>query len=399
MPQFTFQVFLLLATSYLVGVVIGFIIRSIIGNPQKAVSEKAQSSTSENIAAIGTGVATAATLATASVAQSESVVEEVKEAEPEVQTDDQVNQLVNNEQQGESSVAVNAEEVISDTSYQEPSEDLLINQGNEEIEAQVQVEEVTQDYTEVQPEETYNEPEVSESKFGEPVDYNQEIQSDQENQATDETQVEQVHQEEVTQNFEHVQPETSYQEPEILETQAEEPVEEVQSESSYQAPQEELAIETQPVEQFVSEVAEETSSHATMVTEAMGAAAGVAAASASDNLKSVANKGRVVGSDESDDGLVLENLSDGDFARLVKDRPVQKTNIVKARVSRGDDLKQIKGIGIIAESQLKSMGIKSYSQIADWSDKDVTKYDRVLKAKGKISSEKWVDQAKNLTEE
>ena len=115
-------------------------------------------------------------------------------------------------------------------------------------------------------------------------------------------------------------------------------------------------------------------------------------------LKSVSNKGRIIGQDENE-LPDIEELSESEYARLHKDRPVRKTKAVPSRMAQPDDLKKIKGIGIVLETQLQGLGVKSYRQIADWSDADVSSIDQKLNTQGKIREEKWVEQARDLVED
>lgn len=61
-----------------------------------------------------------------------------------------------------------------------------------------------------------------------------------------------------------------------------------------------------------------------------------------------------------------------------------------------DDLKRIRGIGVLIEKKLNSMGITSYDQIANWSVADIDRVSEVLDFKGRIERENWVEQARIL---
>ncbi|MFM9941147.1 MAG: hypothetical protein ACKVP7_16825 [Hyphomicrobiaceae bacterium] len=67
-----------------------------------------------------------------------------------------------------------------------------------------------------------------------------------------------------------------------------------------------------------------------------------------------------------------------------------------ARSGTPDDLKRIRGIGVLIEKKLNSMGITSYSQIANWSAPDIDRVSQVLDFKGRIERENWVEQARIL---
>ncbi len=118
-----------------------------------------------------------------------------------------------------------------------------------------------------------------------------------------------------------------------------------------------------------------------------------------DSLISTSNKGRVIGNEMPDDiDLDIADLTDSEYARLSKDLPVNKTTVMPSRASQAHDLKQIKGIGVIAETQLNGIGIESIHQIADWSEADIDAVDSELNAGGRVRSERWVEQARFLTD-
>ncbi len=66
------------------------------------------------------------------------------------------------------------------------------------------------------------------------------------------------------------------------------------------------------------------------------------------------------------------------------------------RAGTPDDLKRIRGIGVLIEKKLNSMGITSYGQIANWSAADIDRVSQVLDFKGRIERENWVEQARIL---
>ena len=61
-----------------------------------------------------------------------------------------------------------------------------------------------------------------------------------------------------------------------------------------------------------------------------------------------------------------------------------------------DDLTKISGVGKTIETKLHKMGITQYSQIAEWSKRDMTAVDEKLNFKGRIEREDWIAQAKVL---
>ncbi len=62
----------------------------------------------------------------------------------------------------------------------------------------------------------------------------------------------------------------------------------------------------------------------------------------------------------------------------------------------GDDLTRIVGIGATIEAQLKQIGVTSFSHIANLNKDEVAAIARRLGIAGRIESENWVEQARNL---
>lgn len=62
-----------------------------------------------------------------------------------------------------------------------------------------------------------------------------------------------------------------------------------------------------------------------------------------------------------------------------------------------DDLKRIRGIGVLIEKKLNSLGIASYDQIANWTVDDIAHISEVLDFRGRIERENWVEQARILS--
>jgi predicted flap endonuclease-1-like 5' DNA nuclease len=71
--------------------------------------------------------------------------------------------------------------------------------------------------------------------------------------------------------------------------------------------------------------------------------------------------------------------------------------IRSARSSPPDDLKRIRGIGVLIEKKLNAMGVTGYDQIANWSTADVDRVSELLDFKGRIERENWVEQARILS--
>jgi predicted flap endonuclease-1-like 5' DNA nuclease len=61
-----------------------------------------------------------------------------------------------------------------------------------------------------------------------------------------------------------------------------------------------------------------------------------------------------------------------------------------------DDLKRIRGIGVLIEKRLNALGITAYEQIANWTAADIERVSNTLDFKGRIERENWVEQARIL---
>lgn len=61
-----------------------------------------------------------------------------------------------------------------------------------------------------------------------------------------------------------------------------------------------------------------------------------------------------------------------------------------------DDLKRIRGIGVLIEKKLNSLGVTSYEQVANWSAEDIERISQVLDFRGRIERENWIEQARIL---
>ncbi|MET0569760.1 MAG: hypothetical protein ABWZ74_11835, partial [Hyphomicrobiaceae bacterium] len=66
------------------------------------------------------------------------------------------------------------------------------------------------------------------------------------------------------------------------------------------------------------------------------------------------------------------------------------------RIALPNDLKRIRGIGVLIEKRLHAMGITSYAHIANWTAADIDRISQSLDFKGRIERENWVEQARIL---
>jgi predicted flap endonuclease-1-like 5' DNA nuclease len=70
---------------------------------------------------------------------------------------------------------------------------------------------------------------------------------------------------------------------------------------------------------------------------------------------------------------------------------------ILAKTNVKDDLKKIKGIGVVIEGVLNSLNITSFRQIAQFSDQDIKMVAESLDVfPGRITRDNWIAQAKEL---
>ncbi len=118
-----------------------------------------------------------------------------------------------------------------------------------------------------------------------------------------------------------------------------------------------------------------------------------------------------------------EDAMEVDDARLDKAKPTRTTDISGLRSVRSQalrapdkalpgtsdvgssrarrmvvpgDLKRIRGVGLLIERRLRSLGVNSYEDIANWTAADIDRVSRTLDFKGRIERENWVEQARIL---
>jgi predicted flap endonuclease-1-like 5' DNA nuclease len=72
------------------------------------------------------------------------------------------------------------------------------------------------------------------------------------------------------------------------------------------------------------------------------------------------------------------------------------SDFTEALKAMGDDLTQLVGVGPKLALALADKGVKSFDQIADWTEDDLAFFDRELNLKGRAVREGWIDQAKTL---
>jgi len=67
------------------------------------------------------------------------------------------------------------------------------------------------------------------------------------------------------------------------------------------------------------------------------------------------------------------------------------------RTAAADDLKRIRGVGVMTEKRLNALGITTYEEIANWTREDIDRVSQQLAFKGSIERENWVEQARILS--
>ena len=83
--------------------------------------------------------------------------------------------------------------------------------------------------------------------------------------------------------------------------------------------------------------------------------------------------------------------------RSVRSEAYAGAGKIGAQAAQVDDLKRIRGVGVLIEKKLNSMGVTSYQQIANWSASDIDRVSQVLDFRGRIERENWVEQARILS--
>lgn len=91
----------------------------------------------------------------------------------------------------------------------------------------------------------------------------------------------------------------------------------------------------------------------------------------------------------------------GELERLQNQIRLLRQAETKAEALTGvadDDLTQIKGIKKVTNEQLRAHGIRTWRQIAGWSDDDMRAFSELLAFKNRATREKWREQARALHE-
>ena len=105
---------------------------------------------------------------------------------------------------------------------------------------------------------------------------------------------------------------------------------------------------------------------------------------------------------QGDDDVGNEAARASDLAGLRSVRPQAFRAGEDAAIGRAgragvpNDLKRVRGIGLLIEKKLISLGVTTYEQIANWTAADIDRVSQVLDFKGRIERENWVEQARIL---
>ncbi len=97
------------------------------------------------------------------------------------------------------------------------------------------------------------------------------------------------------------------------------------------------------------------------------------------------------------EGEAVERAPDLSGMRSVRSEAFRAPDSMAAAPSaEPDDLKRIRGIGLLIERKLNAMGVSTYEQIANWTADDVSTVNAKLEFKGRIERENWIEQARIL---
>ena len=107
---------------------------------------------------------------------------------------------------------------------------------------------------------------------------------------------------------------------------------------------------------------------------------------------------RILGQLESQNRQISELVQENkNMALELASRKPTKRSKTTVIPDGHDDLTKIVGIGPMSQKKLYELGVKTHSQIAGWSEEDITKYSQQLGYKNnRIEQENWVAQAKNF---
>jgi len=76
--------------------------------------------------------------------------------------------------------------------------------------------------------------------------------------------------------------------------------------------------------------------------------------------------------------------------------PMSATPAAATATMDESNLSLIAGVGPTIEKKLRAAGVTTWTEISNWSDADVEKWNGELKLGGRIARDEWVEQAKEL---
>ena len=128
------------------------------------------------------------------------------------------------------------------------------------------------------------------------------------------------------------------------------------------------------------------------------AAASTAAAAVSGDTSRPAKLADAIRDNETKAAPSAEGRPDLTHLRSVKSEALRGEPMASSPRGSGafDDLKRVRGVGVLIEKKLNSLGVTAYEQIANWTSADIDRISQLLDFKGRIERENWVEQARIL---
>lgn len=115
---------------------------------------------------------------------------------------------------------------------------------------------------------------------------------------------------------------------------------------------------------------------------------------------------RIKGNDPAGLGLATQSLARAetqvaaaaaDLEHLRHQQSVLRRSLEQAgTLTQEDDLTRIKGIKSVLRDQLHAYGVRSFRQIAEWTEQDVEAFSELLAFKDRAKRDEWVRQAREL---
>lgn len=116
--------------------------------------------------------------------------------------------------------------------------------------------------------------------------------------------------------------------------------------------------------------------------------------SSNDSAASIAVAGAAAGVASVTSGMGTNDGDDSIEAATGSDASTASVN--EAIGAPSDDLKRIRGVGVLIEKKLNALGYVRYDQIANWTQSDIDRVNGELAFQHRIEREKWIEQARIL---